>query len=145
MADNALILAIEMLESGKDVSITVKGNSMYPFLISGRDKVILRKITPLFRGDIVLYKCRNGNYALHRIDAIDGEGYLKIIGDGQLVADYPVSADSVVAKVISVERKGKKFSDKNIKWKFFSNRLFLKLSKQILVKNAIKKGSEKRD
>lgn len=145
MADNVLALALEMLENGKDVSLTVKGNSMYPFLISGRDKVKLRKTTPLFRGDIVLYKCRNGNYALHRIDAIDDDGNLKIIGDGQLVADYPVCADCVVAKVISVERKGKTLSNRNIKWMFFSNRLFLKLSKQFLVKNAIKKGSGKCD
>ena len=145
MADNALTLALELLEKGKDVSLTVKGNSMYPFLISGRDKVILKKTTPLSRGDIVLYKCRNNSYALHRIDAIDKDGNFKIIGDGQLVADYPVLPDTVIAKVVSVERKGKVFSNKSIKWKLFSNRLFLKLSKQLLVKKAIKKGSDKRD
>ena len=146
MSDNVMSLALELLENGNEVSLTVKGNSMYPFLISARDKVVLKKTDPPFcRGDIVLYKCRNGKYALHRIVGIDAGGKLKIIGDGQLVADYPVCADDVIAKVISVERKGINLCERNIRWKLFSCKLFLALSRKFLVKRALRKGSVKSD
>ena len=144
--DDAMPIMIEMLKNGNTVSLMVKGNSMYPFLISGRDKVFLKAdVNPLKKGDIVLYKNRNDKYALHRISRVDDDGNFEIIGDGQLVADYPVSADSIVAKVYMITRKGKKLYNKSVKWKLFSNPIFLKFSRRFLVKKAIKKGSEAND
>ncbi|MBR5273091.1 MAG: S24/S26 family peptidase [Clostridia bacterium] len=140
--DEAMPFISEMLKNGNTVSLLVKGSSMFPFLISGRDKVILAAVTiPLKKGDIVLYRNHIGKYVLHRISRIDSDGNFEIIGDGQLVADYPVNIESIVARVISVERKGENLCSKNIKWKLFSSKLFLFFSRKILVKNAIKKGS----
>ena len=144
--NDAMPIMLDMLKNGNTVSLVVKGNSMFPFLISGRDKALLCSVTsPLKKGDIVLYKNRNGKYALHRISKIDNDGNLEIIGDGQLVADYPVSPDNVVAKVDKVIRKGKELYNKSLTWKLFSNPLFLKFSRKFLVKKAIKKGSENSD
>lgn len=141
--NEAMPIMSEMLKNGNTVSLVVKGNSMFPFLISGRDKVLLAPVTSqLKKGDIVLYKSCNGKYALHRISKIDRKGDLEIIGDGQLVADYPVNPECVVARVHSATRKGKALYRNNLKWKAFSNPLFLKLSRTFLVKRAIKKGSE---
>ena len=144
--DDAMPIMLDILKNGNTVSLVVKGNSMYPFLISGRDKALLAPVTsPLKKGDIVLYKNRNGKYALHRISKIDKDGNLEIIGDGQLVADYPVSPNNIVARVCKVVRKGKELDSKSLGWKLFSNPLFLKLSRRFLVKKAIKKGSENSD
>lgn len=144
--NDAIPIMLDMLKNGNTVSLVVKGNSMFPFLISGRDKVLLAPVTsPLKKGDIVLYKNRNGKYALHRISKIDKQGNLEIIGDGQLVADYPVCFDNIVAKVERITRKGKELYNKSATWKLFSNPLFLKLSRKFLVKKAIKKGSENSD
>lgn len=144
--NEAMPIMSEMLKNGNTVSLVVTGNSMFPFLISGRDKVFLSMPeSSLKKGDIVLYRTRNGKYALHRISKIDNDGKLEIIGDGQLVADYPVSAENIVAKAVKVIRKGKELDSKSLGWKLFSNPLFLKFSRNFLVKKAIKKGSEADD
>ena len=144
--NDAIPIILDMLKNGNTVSLVVKGNSMFPFLISGRDKVLLKAVTnPLKKGDIVLYKNRNSKHILHRISKVDKNGNFEIIGDGQLVADYPVSAENIVAKVVKVIRKDKEFDSKSFVWKVFSNPLFLKFSRNFLVKKAIKKGSEADD
>lgn len=140
--NEAMPIMLEMLKNGNMVSLVVKGSSMFPFLISGRDKVLLVSVTsPLKKGDIVLYKNRNDKYSLHRISKVDKDDNLEIIGDGQLVADYPVSPEAIIARVEKVVRKGKELYNKNISWKFFSNSIFLKFSRKFLIKKAIKKGS----
>ena len=144
--NDAMPIILDMLKNGNTVSLVVKGNSMFPFLISGRDKVLLKAVTnPLKKGDIVLYKNRNSKHILHRISKVDKNGNFEIIGDGQLVADYPVSAENIVAKVEKVIRKGKELDSKSFGWKAFSNPLFLKFSRYFFVKKAIKKGSEAGD
>lgn len=144
--DEAMPVILDMLKNGNTVSLVVKGNSMFPFLISGRDKVFLKAGTnPLKKGDIVLYKTRNGKYALHRISKVDKDGNFEIIGDGQLVADYPVSVENIIAKAVKVIRKGKELDSKSLVWKVFSNTMFLKFSRSFLVKKSIKKGSEAND
>jgi len=145
--DEAMLVMIEMLKNGNTVLLVVKGNSMFPFLISGRDKVFLKATAePLKKGDIVLYKNRNGKYVLHRISKVDKDSNFEIIGDGQLIADYPVDAENVIAKAVKVIRKGKEYNSKSLIWKAFSNPLFLKFSRNFLVKKTIKKkGSETDD
>lgn len=144
--NDVMPVILDMLKNGNTVSLVVKGNSMFPFLISGRDKVFLKKVTnTLKKGDIVFYKNRIGKYILHRISKVDKDGNFEIIGDGQLVADYSVGAENIVAKVVKVIRKDKEFDSKSFVWKVFSNPLFLKFSRNFLVKKAIKKGSEADD
>ncbi|MBR5773730.1 MAG: S24/S26 family peptidase [Clostridia bacterium] len=142
----AMPIMLDMLKNGNMVSLVVKGGSMYPFLISGRDKVLLSSVNkPVKRGDIVLYKTRTDKYVLHRVSRVDNNGNLEIIGDGQLVADYPVQPDAVVAVACRVIRKGKEINRRSIRWMMFSNPLFLKFSRKYFVKRAIKKGSEADD
>ena len=58
----------DMVREGHDVPVTITGGSMTPFLVHGRDRVILSKISrPLKTGDMVLYQRESGQYVMHRI------------------------------------------------------------------------------
>ncbi len=72
----------ELVNQGHKVTIRAKGNSMRPFLESGRDKAVLSRIDiPPQVGDVVLAEINKGVYVLHRIDRIDGDK-VTLRGDG---------------------------------------------------------------
>ena len=61
---------IDCLAEGKEVILTITGNSMCPFLRHERDQVVLIKpsdSTTLQTGDVPLYRRRGGQLVLHRI------------------------------------------------------------------------------
>ena len=72
-----------LLAEGRDVELTVKGNSMLPFLVNERDSVVLRKLPQVEKGDVVLAEITRGHYVLHRVRAVDGER-LTLMGDGNV-------------------------------------------------------------
>ena len=72
-----------LLAEGRDVELSVKGNSMLPFLHNERDSVLLRKLPQIEKGDVVLAEIAPKRYVLHRVRAIDGER-LTLMGDGNL-------------------------------------------------------------
>ena len=93
---------------------------MTPFLSSGRDFVYLEApLRKLKKGDIVLYLRTDGDYVLHRIRYIKGDGYY-MIGDRQTVTEGPVNITQIKALVTGVKRKGKQLSPKSPMWLFFS-------------------------
>lgn len=96
-----------MLYSGKEIELTVTGTSMMPLLKNRVDSVVLTKIkAPLKKGDIILYKRKNGKYILHRIlKILDGEYFL--IGDNQTDIEKGIFEENIIAVVISFNRKGK--------------------------------------
>ena len=111
----------EMVQEGKDVPVTITGNSMSPFLVHGRDQVMFSRITrPLQKGDMVLYQRRGGQYVMHRIRRIDRrrkEYYM--IGDAQTVTEGPLKEAQIAAVVTSVCRKGKWLRQGDFWWEFF--------------------------
>ena len=111
----------EMVREGRDVPVTITGNSMSPFLVHGRDRVLLSRITrPLQKGDMVLYQRKGGQYVMHRIRRIDrrrNEYYM--IGDAQAVTEGPLAEGQIAAVVTSVCRKGKWLKQGDFWWEFF--------------------------
>lgn|SRR5690554_70027 len=103
--DNSQIFEfiIEELNT-KDVSLTVKGHSMWPFLKSNKTKITLTKSHSYKKLDIVLFKYNN-KYILHRIIKIKNNNYI-IQGDG-LISKEVVSKESIYAKVSSYTLKNK--------------------------------------
>lgn len=118
----------EMVRSGRDVPVTITGNSMSPFLVHGRDRILLSRITrPLRKGDMVLYQRTGGQYVMHRIRRINrsrDEYYM--IGDAQTVAEGPLEERQIAAVVTSVCRKGKWLTPGDFWWEFF-RRLWLNI------------------
>ncbi|MCF0173567.1 MAG: S24/S26 family peptidase, partial [Bacteroidales bacterium] len=92
--ENAVLLAEaeRMLAEGLSVKLTPTGRSMLPFIVGGRDEVILTKPSadnPLRKGQIALARLDGGKYVLHRILSLQkregGEPEPAEHPDGELV------------------------------------------------------------
>lgn len=110
-----------MVRDGHDIAVTITGNSMSPFLIHGRDQILLHKISqPLQKGDMVLYQRTDSQYVMHRIRCIkkkQREYYM--IGDAQNVTEGPIAEAQIAAVVTSVCRKGRWLKQGDLMWEFF--------------------------
>ncbi len=96
-----------LLDEGKDVEMTPKGNSMLPFIRGGRDSVLLTKPSkPLESGDIVLFKV-NGHYVMHRILEVNGDRLL-IMGDGNIGNTESCGVGDVIGLVTEIHKPGGK-------------------------------------
>ena len=95
MTDNEIINeAIRLVEEGVSVTLPVNGRSMLPFIIGGRESVILQQppkqgessqdSAQLKLGDVVLAWVEGNRYVVHRIIRIDGDR-VTLMGDGNLV------------------------------------------------------------
>ena len=85
---NALLLpeVKKILSEGLTVTLPVTGNSMLPFIIGGRESVVLQKPSaPLQKGEIVLAQIAPDSYVIHRIVDCRG-GQIILMGDGNLSA-----------------------------------------------------------
>lgn len=108
-----------LIVQGETVSIPVSGFSMNPFLADKRDAVLVKRPErDLKRGDIVLYKRRNGQYILHRIWRVKREGYF-MVGDAQTGIEGPIKHDQIIGLVEKIRRKGKWIDETDFLWKFF--------------------------
>ena len=84
MTDNEILeSAISLVDEGVSVTFPVKGVSMLPFIIGGRESVILVRPQDVAVGDVVLAWVEGCRYVVHRIIRIDGE-HVTLMGDGNL-------------------------------------------------------------
>lgn len=95
-----------LLSQGRFVTLRSKGNSMLPFIVDGRDSVVLHAIKDVDVGDIVLAHLPGKGYVLHRIYKKAGER-LTLMGDGNLRATEHCQKADVVGKVIKICRNGR--------------------------------------
>lgn len=109
----------ELVSEGKEVSVTVTGNSMSPFLIHHRDRIIIGSPErDLRRGDMVFFVRDNGQYVVHRIRRVRADGYY-LIGDGQTETEGPIARSQIFAIVKRVNRKGRWMGEGDFWWLFF--------------------------
>ena len=84
MTDEQIIQeAIRLVEEGISVTLPVNGRSMLPFIIGGRESVILQRPTGLKVGHVVLAWADGGHYVVHRVISIEGDD-VTLMGDGNL-------------------------------------------------------------
>ncbi len=125
-------LMISCLDEGKEVLLTVTGNSMAPFLRHSRDQVVLKKPadqTALQPGEVPLYRRKNGQMVLHRIVERD-DGMKRclygeceplqsmhssssltytMLGDAQTQREPNIHPEQIVAVATAFVRKGKRW------------------------------------
>lgn len=119
--DNAQFLphVCQFVQEGHKVTIGAKGNSMRPFIESGRDAVVLSQLSKPVVGDVVLAELEPGHYVLHRVDAIKGE-HIRLRGDGNPYQTEQCSIEDLRATVVTVVRKGRNYATSSRTWKAYS-------------------------
>ena len=93
--------AVRLVSEGVSVTLPVNGQSMLPFIVGGRESVILQRPTELKVGDVVLAWANNYRYVVHRIISISGDD-VTLMGDGNLVGSERCTVADVKAKVTHV-------------------------------------------
>ena len=102
MKDNEIIEeAIRLVREGVNVTLPVNGNSMLPFIIGGKESVILHSPGGIVDvGDVVLAWVDGCRYVVHRIIRIDGDR-ITLMGDGNLTTEHCALGD-IKARVTHV-------------------------------------------
>lgn len=109
----------QALGNGKKVEFETHGHSMIPLLHDGGDKVILTlNKASLKVNDVALCKTSDGRYVLHRVVALDGNGYV-LKGDNCVNTEYCQSDDDVVGVACCFIRRGKAISVTDKKYLFY--------------------------
>lgn len=112
----------ELVQEGKEVTLTIAGNSMSPFMVHGRDRVLIaRPEGKWHKGDIAFFQRRTSEFILHRICRVDGDGSCYFVGDGQIQIEGPVFPEQIFGKIIAVERKGRWEKPGTFWWEFFEH------------------------
>lgn len=120
--DNRVYLGVlkELIEQGKEVPLTIRGNSMAPFLVDTRDTILISPVAKeLKRGDMAIFQRINGQYVMHRIRYIHNGKYY-FIGDAQTVTEGPIDREQIFGVITAVCRKGKWLSPGAFWWEFFA-------------------------
>lgn len=115
-----LDMVSDLLREGREqVPVTVAGSSMTPFFHHG-DKVFLNPVrNALKKGDVVLYTRPGGQYVLHRIVRVNGDGSLVMLGDAQTIRERIEGSGAVRGVVVSVLHRGKVLTERSLRWQFF--------------------------
>ncbi|MCR4614580.1 MAG: S24/S26 family peptidase [Clostridiales bacterium] len=108
--DQAYGLILETLENDGRVSFVSTGNSMYPTIRDRKDTIYLAKPDrPLRKFDIIFYRRDDGKFVLHRIVGKNKDGYI-LCGDNQIVKEYGIRPDQVIALLKEFEKDGKRIN-----------------------------------
>ena len=111
----------QMLEDGTDVEFTVTGNSMWPLLKNGRDRVTLTlcKSDDIKKGDIVLFEALPSKYLLHRVTRVS-EKIFETTGDFNTFRDGSFPKKCIIGRAVKITRKGKRYKTDSLLIKLYS-------------------------
>ena len=111
----------QLISQGKTVTITVKGNSMNPFVVHLRDQMTLGpwKEEDLKKGTVALVKDIHGNHLIHRIIRVDKDT-VTLLGDGNVYQTETATKDNVIGIMYSIIRKGRTYTPKSLIWRIYS-------------------------
>ena len=103
MTDNDIIEeAIRLVREGVNVTLPVKGLSMQPFIIGGKESVILHSPGGLVDvGDVVLAWVDGNRYVVHRIIKLDYDR-VTLMGDGNVAVTEHCRLNDIKARVTHV-------------------------------------------
>lgn len=93
--------AVRLVNEGLSVTMLVKGRSMLPFILGGRESVVLTRPGVIKPGDIVLARIDGTRYVLHRVMEVS-DGRVELMGDGNLVGREVCRPEDVLARADEV-------------------------------------------
>ena len=116
MNDNGFIEeALRLVQKGVTVTFPVTGQSMLPFIIGGKESVILHRPGLIDVGDVVLAWVDGNRYVVHRIIKLDYDR-VTLMGDGNLTTEHCALSDIKARVTHVVDAKDKTYYLYN-KWR----------------------------
>ncbi len=95
------------------------GDSMNPFIVQGRDMLVIRRYGGKLRKyDVPLYKRSTGQYVLHRVHRVARDGYV-LCGDNRISLERGVTDDMILGVLHSVVREGREISLDTFRYKLY--------------------------
>ena len=83
------------------------GDSMWPFIRQGRDLLVIEPPkSRLRRLDVPLYRRDSGQYVLHRVLAVEPDGYV-ICGDNRWGREHGITDRHVIGVLSAIIRDGR--------------------------------------
>ena len=127
ISDNEIIHnAIKLVNEGMRVTFPVKGYSMLPFIIGGKESVDLVKPQEPKVGDVVLAWVEGCRYVVHRIIRVDGDR-VTLMGDGNIAGVEHCLLGDVAAIAINVVTPKGKHHSLYAPWRVRASRLWWRL------------------
>ena len=124
MNDNGFIEeALRLVQKGVTVTFPVTGQSMLPFIIGGKESVILHRPVLIDVGDVVLARVDGNGYVVHRIINIDGDR-VTLMGDGNVKGTEHCLLKDVKARVTHVVSADNKERDLHNRWRMHAAKLW---------------------
>ena len=124
MNDNDVIAeAVRLVQKGVAVTFPVTGQSMLPFIIGGKESVILHAPGLTAVGDVVLAWVDGNRYVVHRIINIDGDR-VTLMGDGNVRGTEHCLLKDVKARVTHVVSADNKKRDLYSRWRVRAAKLW---------------------
>ncbi len=124
MNDNDVIEeAVRLVQKGVTVTFPVTGQSMLPFIVGGKESVILHAPGLTAVGDVVLAWVDGNRYVVHRIINIDGDR-VTLMGDGNVKGTEHCLLKDVKARVTHVVSADNKKRDLYSRWRMFGAKVW---------------------
>ena len=124
MNDNGFIEeALRLVQEGVTVTFPVTGQSMLPFIIGGKESVILHAPGLTAVGDVVVARVDGNRYVVHRIINIDGDR-VTLMGDGNVKGTEHCLLKDVKARVTHVVSADNKKRDLYSRWRVRAAKLW---------------------
>ena len=109
------------VSEGKTVTLTVKGNSMNPFIVHLRDRMTIGpwKDENIRKGTVALVKDTRGNYVIHRIIKREKDTVV-LLGDGNVGFTETATLDNIIGIMHNIDRKGRIWTPQSTLWRLYS-------------------------
>lgn len=115
--------ALRLVQEGVTVTFPVTGQSMLPFIIGGKESVILHAPGLTAVGDVVVARVDGNRYVVHRIINIDGDR-VTLMGDGNVRGTEHCLLKDVKARVTHVVSADNKKRDLYSRWRVRAAKLW---------------------
>ena len=93
--------AIRLVSEGMAVTMLVKGRSMLPFILGGRESAVLTQPGEINTGDVVLARIDGRRYVLHRVMEVSDDRVV-LMGDGNIRGQEVCRPEDVLARADEV-------------------------------------------
>ena len=124
MNDNGVIEeAVRLVQEGVTVTFPVTGQSMLPFIIGGKESVILHRPGLIDVGDVVLAWVDGNRYVVHRIIKLDYDR-VTLMGDGNVAVTEHCRLNDIKARVTHVVSADNKKRDLYSRWRVLAAKLW---------------------